>query len=438
MLMTRGPRPPAGSTFWLVVTWVALDGAVATYLLVNGVNAVSTSLLVLAAAAFGLAVVTEPRAAPGVQTMLLIVVGAQMVLRVLVPFRPELPSPAWLFPALALGAGVLYGVVIVTIRRAGTQRAVQACLLGIVALGLACRAAIVLADVHPTFDVPRIQEAAAAALRAGSDPYLTHVYDSGYPYLPVAAIGAAIASLFGDARWAIVAGDAMTIVGILVLAHRLRAPAPLGPTVAALWAWWAGGLYVVWQGFPEPLLLGFLTLGVAALVGPQRHELAAGVLVGLSVATKQFGVAVLPFLLLSRHGRKVAVIAVVTAVVIVAPFGLWHTREFLEGTFWSQLAEPGRDYSLNLLVWPSVRLDPPYVPILVVAMVAGWWVSRRYERVDADAGWVAGSTTLLLIAFLANRIAFVNYYSLVMLLLLLLVTLLSARLAPTSSAVAPA
>ncbi len=55
-----------------------------------------------------------------------------------------------------------------------------------------------------------------------------------------------------------------------------------------------------------------------------------------------------------------------------------------------------------------------------------------------DAGWVAGSTTLLLIAFLANRIAFVNYYSLVMLLLLLLVTLLSARLPPTSSAVAPA
>ena len=57
---------------------------------------------------------------------------------------------------------------------------------------------------------------------------------------------------------------------------------------------------------------------------------------------------------------------------------------------------------------------------------------------DADAGWLAGSATLLLIAFLANRIAFVNYYSMVMLLLLLLVAVLSARLAPTSSAVAPA
>ena len=37
--------------------------------------------------------------------------------------------------------------------------------------------------------------------------------------------------------------------------------------MAALWAWWGGGLYIAWQGFPEPLLLGFLTLGVAASVG---------------------------------------------------------------------------------------------------------------------------------------------------------------------------
>ena len=46
---------------------------------------------------------------------------------------------------------------------------------------------------------------------------------------------------------------------------------------------------------------------------------------------------------------------------------------------------------------------------------------------DVDAGWLAGSATLLLIAFLANRIAFVNYYSMLMLLLLLLAIVLSPR-----------
>ena len=49
----------AGSTFWLVVTWVALDGAVSTYLLSNGVNALSSTLLMLAAVAFAAAVLSS-------------------------------------------------------------------------------------------------------------------------------------------------------------------------------------------------------------------------------------------------------------------------------------------------------------------------------------------------------------------------------------------
>ncbi len=52
--------------------------------------------------------------------------------------------------------------------------------------------------------------------------YLTHVYDSGYPYLPGAAIGAAIGALAGDARWAVVVGDVTVCLGLLLLAWRLR------------------------------------------------------------------------------------------------------------------------------------------------------------------------------------------------------------------------
>ncbi len=219
----------------------------------------------------------------------------------------------------------------------------------------------------------------------------------------------------------------MTLIGLLLIGRRLGLPAPLGATMAAVWAWWTGAMYVIWQGFPEPLLIGFLTLSVAALVGTPKRGVLGGVLLGLSIATKQFGLAMLPFLLVSRHGRRAFVAAVLTVLVIVAPFALWHTREFLEGTFWSQLSEPGRDYSLNLLVWPGGRLDPPYLPILVVALIAGSLVTRRFQGVDVDAAWLAGSATLLLIAFLANRIAFVNYYSLLMLVLLVLAMVLSPR-----------
>jgi hypothetical protein len=61
-----------------------------------------------------------------------------------------------------------------------------------IGLGLAYRAAIVATDVMAPFDVPRIQEAAGQALLRGADPYLTYVFRGGYPYLPIAAVAAAI------------------------------------------------------------------------------------------------------------------------------------------------------------------------------------------------------------------------------------------------------
>jgi len=430
----------AGSSFWYLAAFAALDVAVWMYLQVNGVNAISTTCLLLAVLAFVLAVRASGRPTASVQSAALIVVGGQLVLMVLFPFRPgtfEVAPPGWLFQAIALLALVVLGVGLLSAGRRDSRR-FAACLIGVALLGLVCRAAIVLVDLPPTFDVPLIQAAAAAAIRGGTDPYLTHIYDSGYPYLPVAAIGATLGSLFGDARWVMVAGDAMTLAGLLLIGRRLRLPAVVGATMAAVWAWWAGAMYVTWQGFPEPLLIGFLTLSVAALVGAPKHGVLGGVLLGLSVATKQFAIAMLPFLLLSRHGRRVFAVAVVTAAGLIIPFGLWHTGEFLEGTFWSQLAEPGRPYSLNLLIWPSVRFDPPYLPILVAAVVAGWLVSRRVGQVDEDAGWLAGSATLLLIAFLANHIAFVNYYSIVMLVLLLLVLVLAADAPDVARSDAPA
>jgi len=431
MVMTRTHpariASQAGSSFWYLAAFAALDVAVWMYLQVNGVNAISTTFLLLAVLAFVLAVAVSGSPMLSVQPAALVVVGGQLVLHVLFRFRPETPSPDWPFQAIALVALIVFGSGIVLASRPDRRGRLTTCLLAVALLGFACRAAIVLLDVPPTFDVPLIQEAAAGAIRAGMDPYLTHVFDSGYPYLPVAAIGAAIGSLFGDARWAMVAGDAMTLLGLLLLARRLRLPLVLGATMAAIWAWWTGGLYVTWQGFPEPLLVGFLTLSVAVLVGPRRHGILGGVLLGLSVATKQFALAMLPFLLRNRHGRRVFSAAVVTSVLLTAPFALWHSPEFLEGTFWSQLAEPGRDYALNLLIWPGFRLDPPYLPILATGLVAGWLVSRRVGQVDEDAGWLAGSATLLLIAFLANHIAFVNYYSMLMLVLLLLALVLAAN-----------
>ena len=134
----------------------------------------------------------------------------------------------------------------------------------------------------------------------------------------------------------------------------------LGLALAAMAAWWSGGFYVTWQDFTEPILIGFLVLGAAELAAPTSRWLSGGILLGLAAATKQFGLGLLPFLpLQTRSGRRALAAAIVTWLVAVVPFALWHAPEFAEGAFLSHIREPGRVYALNLLNWPGMHLEVP-------------------------------------------------------------------------------
>ena len=195
--------------------------------------------------------------------------------------------------------------------------------------------------------------------------------------------------------------------------------------MAAVWVWWAAGLYIVWQGFPEPVLIGFAALAAAALAGEAPRTVLAGVLVGLAAATKQFGLGLIPFLPLGRGGWKAVVAAGVTWLVVVVPFALWHPDRFFEGALFSLVREPARDYAFNVLNWPGLSIDPPLVLVFVISLAFGWLCQRRQ---DSPVGaWLAGSVGLFLVAFALNRIAFVNYFAIPMALMLFLILAYAAR-----------
>ena len=133
-------------------------------------------------------------------------------------------------------------------------------------------------------------------------------------------------------------------------------------------------------------------------------------LLGLAAATKQFGLGLFPVLILPwRAGRTALVVGVVTWLILVVPFALWHTPQFLEGTFLSHLAEPGREYALNILNWPGINLDVPTWVALGAGLLAGAATTTRYA--GPATRWVAGSAALLFVAFVLIRIAFVDYYA---------------------------
>jgi hypothetical protein len=410
-----------GSRHGLLLAWVLLDGAVATYLGLYGSNVLSTLMLLAGVVVFGLAAVSGRPQGANLLAPSLGILAVLLVLAAVVPYRAESPPPPAAFRVFPLIGLVALAVAFATQRSlARGQAAWSWALWSVIGAGLAYRVGIVLIDIQLPFDVPLIQDAAGQAMLRLQDPYMTRVYDSGYPYLPISAIAAAVGVLFGDARWASVVGDLVTVLGIVLFARRVGAAPRLGLTLAALAAWWSGGFYVTWQDFTEPIMIGFLVLGAAELAAPRSRSISGGILLGLAAATKQFGLGLLPFLpWRTQTGRRALAAAIVTWLVVVVPFALWHPPEFAEGAFLSHINEPGRAYALNLLNWPGTHVEGPLLVVFALALVFGL-VCQRRQGGPIDA-WLAGSAGFLLLAFVLNKIAFVNYYMIPMTLILLLI-----------------
>ena len=252
----------------LFLAWICLDAAISIYLVAYGIGTASRLLLIAGIILFGyVAIRGGAPGGRGIDALAAAVVAVQCAIFLVFPFRadpgPPPPTDAYrIFPAVALlGLGIA-GALAAIRRRTGASSVdvLTAALVVAIAVGILFRAVILLTDAPPFFDVFYIQEAAGQALLNGVDPYLTQVWINGYLYLPLAALSAAIGELFGDARWAGIAGDLMVVVALPVFARRVGASLRTGLALAAVWVWWAAGLYIVWQGFPEPVLIGFAAL----------------------------------------------------------------------------------------------------------------------------------------------------------------------------------
>lgn len=416
---------PATAVF---AAWICLDAAISIYLVMYGIGTVSRLLLVAGIALFGyVAIRGGGSGARRIDDMGAVVVAVHCAIFLAFPFRtdPGPPPPTDLYrilPAIALIGLGIGAVVAATVRG---PRALTAALVLAVAVGMAFRVVIVLTDAPAFFDVFYIQQAAGDALLSGIDPYLTRVWVNGYSYLPLAAIAAASGELFGDARWASIAGDLMVVAALPVFARRVGASPRAGLALAAVWVWWAAGLYIVWQGFPEPILIGLAALAAVALAGEAPRTVLAGVFVGLAAATKQFGLGLIPFLPLRRGGWKAVIAAGIAWAIVVVPFALWHPDRFFEGALFSLVREPGRDYAFNILNWPGMSIDPPLVLVFVVSLVFGWLCQGRQG--SPVSAWLAGSAGLFLVVFALSRISFVNYFAIPMALMLFLILAYAGR-----------
>lgn len=190
-----------------------------------------------------------------------------------------------------------------------------------------------------------VVEEAATALLDARNPYVAEYRDGPlaerpvatqihFPYLPGMLAFGIPRGLAGPATWTdarvwftlvalVVAG-----VGLLRMTvapeHRLR-------TFQVLFALPTGALLLATGGVDIPVIA--MLFGATVLVRNDR-PVAAGVMGGLALATKQTSILVLPFLMLAvprgRPRRRFVITVLTVGAALIVPFALWDVDAFVE------------------------------------------------------------------------------------------------------------
>ena len=190
-----------------------------------------------------------------------------------------------------------------------------------------------------------IVEEAAIALLDGRDPYVAEYRDGPlaerpvatqvhFPYLPgmlAFGIPRALAdpATWTDARvWFTVVALAVAGMGLLRMA---AAPGDRLRTFQVLFALPTGALLLATGGVDIPVIA--MLLGATVLMRNDR-PVAAGVMGGLALATKQTSILVLPFLVLAiprgRPRRRFVITVGAVGAALIVPFALWDVDAFVE------------------------------------------------------------------------------------------------------------
>jgi Glycosyltransferase family 87 len=277
-----------------------------------------------------------------------------------------------------------------------------------------------------------VEEAAIALLEAG-DPYVAEYRDGPlaarpvatqvhFPYLPgMIAFGLPRAladpATWTDARvWFTVVALAVAGIGLLRMAatpeDRLR-------TFQVLFALPTGALLLATGGVDIPVIA--MLFGATVLVRNDR-PVAAGVMGGLALATKQTSILVLPFLVLAiargRPRRRFVITIGAVAAALVVPFALWDVDAFVEdavlfplglGDGESAAATPTLG-SLLIDLFPSTRtaVTALLVTAIVIIVASLLFLGRRPSVSQACAR--AGGAFVAAIALApAARVGYLVY-----------------------------
>jgi hypothetical protein len=291
---------------------------------------------------------------------------------------------------------------------------------------------LIAASPSPRIDVYAFHEEAFRALAKHLNPYaipMPNIYGHtmwyaegfatatqvlvGFLYPPLSLFLTWLGHLAGDYRYATLAA-VVGAAGLMTCARRGR----LGSIVAAVFLFTPRGLFVLEQGWTEPLVVFFVAATVFSAVRAPR---ALPWSLGLLLAVKQYCIFFLPIsglLLGSRWSWKeqlglVAKSGAVAAAVTL-PMALWKPRAFIESVVVFQGRQPMRTDSLSYAAWrvQNGHAALPGWTSFALALLATVFCLWRAPR--TPAGFAASGSFILLVFFAFAKQAFCNYYFMVL------------------------
>lgn len=330
-----------------------------------------------------------------------------------------LPSVFLLFALSAFAVGAVIG----------PARLQSWCTVGFLGAAALLGAWLLDAAPQPFNDVFVWHNEAITALLAGHNPYamtMPDIYGSDFFYDPALRVGGRVLvgyqypplslllatgarEVASDYRFALLAG---TVGAAGFMAYGRKGAAAVG--AAALFLTTPRWLFVLEQGWTEPLLVVFLAATVALAL---RRSKWLFVPLGLFWATKQYAVLSAPLVLLLfprpldwRALGRLAGKAALVAAAVTLPFMVLDAHAFFDDLVMFQVRQPFRPDSLSLLAWWTQQggARPPTWAGFLAAVPALALALWRLPRSPAAYATAVAFTSCVFFAF--SKQAFANYY----------------------------
>ena len=343
--------------------------------------------------------------------------------------RDALTRLAWVVPVVVLAGVVAYTSIHLpdmSDRRFTSMRTASYVLLAVI---VAAMGAAAVFGARARIDVLFMHFEAAQDLWAGLNPYESVVvpdtdpyapagsYIEGYVYTPTVLATYSVAwRLFGDPRWATVlsvAAFVLLLVRPWSVANRLSHLARI--STALIFVSFPALELVFNRGWTDLLAAPFL---LASSVVWRRNPVAAAVLLGVALSTKEYFVVLAPLLLLLTDSFrwKRALIVMATVLLTYAPFVLSDI-----GVLFRQSAALGEAaVRPDSLGFAGLGIAVPSLVSLALGMAVAVVASRGKQ--DLASIWL-GAAAVFAVVFTTGFQAFINYWIFIVALILMAVHL---------------